>query len=244
VNTHTTIGDLEVFVFQASSAPPDSAVILCHGFGAPGDDLVSLAPELVRHSKALENTRFYFPRGLIDLGFQHARAWWLLDMDAVQRLGRDPEALREFRRQEPKGMPAARAALLKLVRDVADSTKLPLKRIALGGFSQGAMLACDIALRTEEPLAGLAVLSGTLLIEDTWQRKAKARAGFHVFQAHGHSDPVLPFRGAELLRDLLTEAGLVVEFLPFPGGHTITLDALQELAGFLTTNLAAAAPQG
>lgn len=237
MNTHTTIGGLEVEVFQASSTAPDAAVILCHGFGAPGNDLVALAPELVHLNKALENTRFYFPQGPIDLGFQGARAWWLIDMEAVQRLGRDPEALREFRRQEPEGMAAARAALLKVVREVADSTKLPMKRLALGGFSQGAMLATDVALRTEEPCAGLAVLSGTLLIEDTWKVKAKARAGFHVFQAHGTSDPVLPFRGAELLRDLLTEAGQSVEFLSFPGGHTITLNEMDDLARFLTARI-------
>ena len=44
---------------------------------------------------------------------------------------------------------------------------------------------------------------------------------------------MLPYRAAEWLRDLLVEAGLQHEFVPFDGGHTIGDDALLKLGAFL-----------
>jgi phospholipase/carboxylesterase len=230
---HTTIAGLDAEVLQQQAGAPAAAVVLCHGFGAPGDDLVALHAELLRHAPALGRARFFFPAAPLALPWGNARAWWPLDVAAIQRLSGDPVALREFRKVEPPGMAAARATLRKFLDEVAVSTGLPVGKIAVGGFSQGAMITTDLALRTEERCAGLAVLSGTLLLEDVWAQKAAARAGFEVFQGHGRQDPLLPFSAAELLRDVLTTAGAKVEFLPFEGGHTITGAELLALARFL-----------
>lgn len=229
------ISGLQVEVFQASKTAPGAVFILCHGFGAPGDDLVGLGPELVRAVPALKDVRFYFPAAPLTLegGWGDSRAWWLIDMEAIQRLQYDQTAQREFRKVEPEGLPAARKAMLALVQQVADDTRLPMKRILLGGFSQGAMLATDVALRLEEAPGGLCVLSGTLLIEDVWRLKAKARAGLPVFQSHGRQDPILPYAAAQWLQTLFVEAGMQHEFVPFDGGHTIGPDALLKLGDFL-----------
>ena len=229
---HTEIAGLSVEVFQATQTAPTAAVILCHGFGAPGDDLVGLAPELVSAVPALRDVRFYFPAAplTLEMGFGDSRAWWLIDMGAVQKLAHDPAAQREFRRKEP----AARKALLALVQDVAAHTGLPMKKIILGGFSQGAMIATDVALRLEEAPGGLCVLSGTLLIEDAWKLKAKARAGLPVFQSHGRQDPILPYVAAEWLKELFVESGMEHEFVPFDGGHTIGPQAFTKLGAFLS----------
>ena len=237
---HTEIAGLSVEVFQATQTTPSAAVILCHGFGAPGDDLVGLAPELVSAVPALRDVRFYFPAAPVplEMGFGDARAWWLIDMAAVQKLHHDPAAQREFRRQEPEGMPAARKAMLALVQDVAAHTGLPMKKIILGGFSQGAMITTDVALRLEEAPGALCVLSGTLLTEDVWKVKAKARAGLPVFQSHGRQDPILPYVAAQWLKELFLESGMEHEFVPFDGGHTIGPDALFKLGDFLARQVA------
>jgi phospholipase/carboxylesterase len=232
---HTAIAGLNVEIFQATQTAPKAALILCHGFGAPGDDLVGLGPELARQVPALRDVRFYFPAAPLelDLGFGDSRAWWLIDMMAIQRLAHDEAAQREFRKVEPEGMAAARKAMLALVQDVAAHTGLPMSKIILGGFSQGAMIATDLALRLEEAPGALVVLSGTLLIEDVWRAKAKARAGLPVFQSHGRQDPILPYRASEWLQELFHEAGMQHEFVPFDGGHTIGQDALLKLGDFL-----------
>ena len=230
----TTIAGLDVRVLQGTQVPPKSAVVLCHGFGAPGDDLVPLHGELLERAPELFDTRFYFPAAPLELpGWGDSRAWWLIDLDAMARLSGDPAALRAFRKAEPQGMAQARAALLKLVIDVAAANALPLGQVTLGGFSQGAMLATDVALRLEEPPRGLAILSGTLLLEDVWRAKARSRAGLRVFEAHGRQDPLLPFDAALALRDLWLEAQASLEFFEFDGGHTITSEELDRLARFL-----------
>src|SRR5436309_2302056 len=86
--------------------------------------------------------------------------------------GNSAPALREFRKAEPEGMAKARAMMLKLVDELVAQTGLPLGKIVLGGFSQGAMISTDVALRLEEAPRALAILSGTLLIEDAWRAKA------------------------------------------------------------------------
>jgi phospholipase/carboxylesterase len=104
----------------------------------------------------------------------------------------------------------------------------------LGGFSQGAMIATDLALRLEEPPAALVVLSGAPVGEAEWEKRAPARAGLRVLQTHGRQDPVLPFAFGEAVRDLLHTAGLEVEFLPFDGGHGVPPEALAALATLLS----------
>lgn len=238
---HTQMAGLDVEIFQQTSGTPRGCVVLCHGFGASGHDLVGLAPYLVEKHPALADVRFVFPAGLLslsELGWGDSRAWWMIDMAAIQQLQSNPDALREFRKLEPDGMAAARKAVHALVMAVADTTKLPMSKIVLGGFSQGAMITTDVALRLEEAPAGLVTLSGTLLLEDTWRAKAKARAGLHVLQSHGRQDPVLPFVAAEWLAELMRDAGMQHEFVPFAGGHTIPDGVLQKLGTFLEGRLA------
>lgn len=239
---HTSLGGLSCQVFPETRGPPRAAVVLCHGFGAPGDDLVGLHGELLQLQPALAAARFVFPEAPLSLGPSmgfDGRAWWMIDFDQVQRLqAQDPEALRAFRKEEPPGMAKARSLLTALVHAVCAQTGLGLSRVLLGGFSQGAMLSTDVALRLEEAPLGLLALSSTLLLEDVWRPKAKARAGLPVFQSHGRQDPLLPFSEAERLRDLLVEAGLPHTWVPFRGGHQIDLEVLEKAARFLAERVA------
>jgi phospholipase/carboxylesterase len=226
---NTTLGGLKCRVIPESGGKPLAVAVLSHGFGAPGDDLVPLYDELVALKPALKRCRFIFPEGPLQLD-SVARAWWLIDTETVMRLqGSDPSALREFRRVEPPGMAKARAMMLKLVDEASAQTDAP---IFVGGFSQGGMISTDVALRMEQRPLGLGIMSGTLLIEDVWRAKAKARAGLKVLQSHGRQDPLLAFMTAEWLRDLMIEAGLEVDFVPFDGGHTIPMNVLEKFASF------------
>lgn len=224
---------------------PSIAVVLCHGFGAPGDDLVPIGRELASLSPGLSAVRFVFPEAPLDLaglGLHGARAWWPLDFEALERAMRGGEqALREYRRQTPPGLGDARRSLHALVNELTAGAGLPLSRVVLGGFSQGAMIATDLALRLEEPPAALAILSGAPVAEADWERRAPARAGLRVLQTHGRQDPVLPFFFGTALRDLLQGAGLQVEFVAFEGGHGVPPAALQALAALISGSLPAPA---
>jgi phospholipase/carboxylesterase len=190
-------------------------VVLLHGYGAPGTDLVPLWRELaVPHE-----VRFVFPEAPLDLGFG-GRAWWPIDMARLQDRS-SKVAVQRLTTEVPPGLDAARGALLELLDVLQRDFAAEPQQTLIGGFSQGAMLATDTVLRSSRPFASLAVLSGTLIAHDEWSPLMSARRGLPVLQSHGRVDPILPFEIAEQLRDELVSAGLPVEFIPFNGGHGI-----------------------
>ncbi|GMV17446.1 MAG: hypothetical protein HS104_12255 [Polyangiaceae bacterium] len=207
-------------------------VVLLHGFGAPGSDLVPLWREL----SPPPGTRFAFPEAPLGLGLDDARAWWMIDMLKLEAALSRGE-LRDLTRDVPDGIAEARALVSEMLDGLERELGVEGSRVVLGGFSQGAMLALDVALRSERPLAGLVLLSGTLLAEDEWLPLMPKRAGLPVLQSHGRLDPLLPFAIAERLRDELARAGLPVKFIPFNGGHEIPGSALDGLDQFLRATL-------
>lgn len=206
-------------------------LVLCHGYGAPGDDLVPLGEELG------PGVRFACPAapGVLEMGVpadMSGRCWWPIDMVELQLavMRKDYETLTT---REPSGLDASRASLLALLDVLERDYAAPRSRLVLGGFSQGAMLATDVTLHAERPPAALAILSGSLIAKRTWLPLMKGRAGLPVLQSHGRADPVLAFSIAETLRDELTSAGLNVRFVPFNGGHGIPAVVLEELSRLL-----------
>lgn len=237
----TELGGLHCRVLDGTDAEGGElrgVVVLCHGYGAPGDDLVGLAPEAIRRRPELaKHVRFIFPAAPIalDLAFG-GRAWWPIDMERIQ-LAMMTGTIRDMSQEVPEGSDKARQALLALLDEVQRMTGLGIDRIVLGGFSQGAMLATDVTLRLDEGPAALALFSGTLLMEEEWRKRAPRRRGLPVLQTHGRSDPILAFSLAERLRDLLTEAGLEVDFRPFHGPHTIPSEAVDAFADLVKARL-------
>ena len=133
----------------------------------------------------------------------------------------------------PDGVTEARQKVVGLLEAAVERFK-PSK-IILGGFSQGAMLSCDVAWHCKIPLSGLVLLSGTLLSQSIWRPLMPALRGLRVFQSHGTHDPLLRYPGAEHLRDAMIDAGLEVDFVSFSGGHEIPVTVLRRLAAFLQT---------
>ena len=107
--------------------------------------------------------------------------------------------------------------------------------MVLGGFSAGRLVACEVRVPVRGGLGRALLLSGAPLDLARWGKQARALAGRPVLQTHGRMDPVLPYEGAQMVRDTLTAAGLRVDFRPFMGGHTIPPEALAALPGFLRT---------
>ena len=214
-------------------------VVLLHGFGAPGDDLVPLFRQL----DVPREVRFAFPAAAVDLGaeigagYAGARAWWMIDsasLEAATRGGAriDRSAL------VPEGLVEARRAVVGVLDELETLLGAKREKMVLGGFSQGAMLTMDVALREDRAFGGLALMSGTIIASEEWNPLLSKLAGTKVMQAHGRSDPLLPFAVAERLRDLLEGVDADVRWVEFPGGHTITGSVLEAL-GRLIRDVAA-----
>jgi phospholipase/carboxylesterase len=127
---------------------------------------------------------------------------------------------------------AARWAVQALLRD-AQQRYAP-DAIALAGFSQGAMLALDVALAADPPVARVAALSGTLLVDSLPALPAKKQGPLPaVLVTHGRDDRVLPFAAAEAIPPILSAQGYAVTFFPFEGGHQIPPVVVSQLRAFL-----------
>jgi phospholipase/carboxylesterase len=231
-------GELDVYVGGGDDGiggGDGPLVVLLHGFGAPGDDLVPLA----RYLRAPAGTRFVFPAAPLEMPglFGDSRAWWMLDLEELDR-AMASGAPRDLSGAEPEGMAEARDQLIAMLEHAARDLGAAPERTVLGGFSQGSMLSCDVVLRTDRAFAGLVLLSSTVVNQPMWAPRMAARAGLPVFQSHGTSDALLPFSAAVRLRDLLGEAGLSVEWHEFAGGHEIPPQILAGVGQFLQRVLA------
>ncbi|MCC9599194.1 dienelactone hydrolase family protein [Stieleria sp. JC731] len=216
---------------EPDAAPPEALVVLCHGYGAPGTDMVGVVQEWI-HLLGESAKRFSFlcpaaPLSLADLGLPSGRAWWALNMarmmEAVQA-----QRFEELHTETPPGLESARDQLTETINLAVEQLAQKLDRsndevpLAIGGFSQGAMLTMDTALRGKIPQPDLLVqFSGTVICQPEWEAAAESLRQTKVFQSHGTVDPILPFASAERLRDLLTAADVDLKFHDFYGPHSI-----------------------
>jgi phospholipase/carboxylesterase len=194
------------------------AVVLLHGYGASGDDLVSLARSL-----AHPRTRYVVPAGPLALP-NGGRAWWPLK--ARSNYNAEQELLVPLEQLLP-----ARAAVQGVLRTVRE--RYAPETLCLLGFSQGAMLALDVALLPSPVVDRVAVLSGALPVPTAQELLRPRHARPKVFVSHGRDDRVLRFAGAERLVAQLKSADCAVSFSPFNSGHEISPGTVALLREFL-----------
>ncbi|MEZ4303801.1 MAG: hypothetical protein R3B03_03750 [Nitrospirales bacterium] len=167
------------------------------------------------------------------MGFGESRAWWMLDMERLAR-ERAQGNWEQLTKEVPAGLDRAREAVVELLGVIREDFRVDSSELLLGGFSQGAMLACDVVLRTDDPFAGLVMMSGSLIARDEWAPLACRRKGIPVFQSHGTDDPILSPDVAKQLCDMLRHEGLSVDWHEFRGGHEIPMNVLANLGPFIT----------
>ena len=229
-------GSLDCIVIDGGPSP-SIPVVLCHGYGAPGHDLAGIAPEWIRLlGDAAANFRFVFPaapHSLAELGMFDGRAWWPINMAALAQAVQ-AATFDDLHDKEPPGLDESREMLCGAIKEIKSEfgDSLP---IALGGFSQGAMLALDTSLRGDIDSPKLLILfSCTVICQSKWQAQLSSRlANVRVYQSHGMIDPILPYSSAERLRDLIAKAGIDAEFHPFMGPHTIDAESISRTAVLL-----------
>jgi phospholipase/carboxylesterase len=200
----------------AAGGKPRQLVVLLHGLGADGNDLIGLAPLFAQILPEAEfvSPNAPFPCDMAPYGFQ----WFSLQ-------DRAPAAL--------AAQVAAAAPILDAYLDDALAARgLAAGDVALIGFSQGTMMALYVGLRRAEPVAGIVGFAGVLLAGETLPAAIRSRPP--VLLVHGDADPVVPFGALARAESALTAAGVAVETLTCPGlGHGIDEAGLKRAAGFL-----------
>jgi phospholipase/carboxylesterase len=201
-------------------------IIMLHGYGASAQDLAPLANEV----KISIQVSWLFPNAPLEIPFTPfftGRAWFPIDMNELY------EKQGDYSKVNPMGLEESRL----LIEGLLNRLPVAMNKVILGGFSQGAMVATEVALNMKEKLAGLAIFSGTLIDEARWQELALKKAGLNFFQTHGLDDELLSIHSAEKLEALLKSSGLKGDLIAFEGGHTIDETCLAAFKKFIIKSL-------
>lgn len=200
----------------AAGGPATSLVVLLHGVGSDGFDLIELAPHW---AAALPRTAFVAPHGPFPCDFApYGRQWF-------SRGNRDPA-------QMLAGARTAASYLDAYIDEQLALHGLGADRLALVGFSQGTMMALHVGPRRAAAPAALVGYSGRLLGHQELAAEAVSRPP--VLLVHGTEDDVVPMTETRAAEKTLRAAGFAVEAHLRPRiGHTIDQDGLRLGRAFL-----------
>ena len=203
-----------------SGRPASQLVVLLHGYGADGEDLIGLAPYVAR---LLPEAAFLSPHAPERCAMQPmGRQWW-----GIETFSPD-ERLAGAKRAAP--------VLDAFIDAELERYGLDESRLALVGFSQGTMMALHVGLRRERQLACIVGYSGALVAPDRLPQEIRSKPP--VLLVHGDRDELLlPDSTLEAVQGLST-AGVNVEWHFSQGaGHTIAQDGLDLGAAYLARAL-------
>lgn len=205
----------------ANGAKPTSLVILLHGYGSNGDDLIGLVPYW---RPVLPNALFVSPNAPQPcIGSVGGYQWWGLDSLA----------------------PAARAAGVRVSAPILNTfideqlaaTGLSEDKLVLVGFSQGTMMSLHVGPRRKKQIAGIIGYSGMLADPDALSAEVKTKPP--VLLVHGDADPVLPIQSLGEAERRLKVLGFDVATHTSRGlTHSIDQAGLELGAKFLVDKLA------
>ncbi len=193
--------DSDAMRWGPAEAPATQLVVLLHGLGADGADLIDLAP---LWAQALPHAAFVAPHApdhYLEAGY--GRQWFPL-------WDRSADALAE-------GADTAQIWLDGFID--SELTRLGVSDYALMGFSQGAMMALHTGLRRPNPPRAILAFSGMLIAPD---RLVEATGHPPILLVHGEADAVVPVERSRSAAESLRAAGHNVETVFSPTlGHGI-----------------------
>lgn len=203
----------------ASSGTADSLIVLCHGYGGNGADLIGLAGFW---QKLLPNTAFIAPDapqacGLGGTGFQ----WFPIVPGSPH--------------ESQKALPLAVKVLDEFISDQLIKFNFDESRLALVGFSQGTIMALHLGLRRTIAPAAIIGFSGALALAD---KLNETTARPPVLLIHGDSDPMISPNATITANKKLNEIGCACEYhISENCGHSIMPSGLALAREFLVKHL-------
>jgi len=205
---------------------PGHLVVLLHGYGADGNDLIGLAPVL---APLMPDAVFHAPNAPYPcegnpMGYQ----WFsIARFDPPQRLA---------------GAREAAPLIDTFLDDMLAKYGLDEARTALIGFSQGTLMSLHVGLRRATPLAGIVGFSGALAGPEVLKDEIRSRPP--VLLVHGDSDEMLPAVLTQQAAEVLRQNDVKVAMHIIKGlGHGIEQKGLSYAARFLLETLKLPAPK-
>ena len=199
---------------------PEGALVLNHGRGADENDLFGLLDALDPERRLLGVTTGAPLTGIPPGG----RHWYL-----VPRVGYP----------DPVTFAGSYAQLTGFLDGLLAERGVDWERAVIGGFSMGAVMSYAVGLGTGRPSPrAILAFSGFIPTVEGWSPDLDARAGLPVLIHQGRNDPVISVEFARAARDLLTAAGLDVDYLETDAGHWLPPEAVELGAALVSAGVA------
>jgi phospholipase/carboxylesterase len=203
-----------------SGERPKNIIILLHGYGSNGADLISLAPTW---QQALPEALFVAPNAPQRCGMGQGFQWWGLTAFTPQALA--------------AGAAAAAPAIDAFIDRKLDQYGLEEADLAIVGFSQGTMMALHVGLRRTKPLAAIVGYSGMLTGAATLKSQIGSKPP--VLLVHGSADPIVPVTALHAAEKELKHLGVEVTTHVSNGlGHSVDPDGISLGGDFVVMGLA------
>lgn len=208
--------DLVHAAFEPVGDGPHPTILAMHGWGSNALDLMSLAPYIARGQCLM-----LCPQGPVEveIGAVNGYGWYEL------RMGAPPD-------MEAMGRAADR--LMRFVEAAIECYPVDRRKLVVMGFSQGGVMAYNLAVRHPERFAALAALSTWFpeeLAEHAGNRDALAQLPTMV--QHGRADDMIDIGKARQSVERLRALKLPLTYREYECAHEITVDAIRDLSTFL-----------
>jgi phospholipase/carboxylesterase len=214
---HTLSGPV---LLPADGRPPRQLVVLLHGLGADGQDLIGIAPLL---AQAAPGAAFIAPNAPFACDMAPYGYQWFSVLD------RSPQRILD-------GVQIAAPILDRFLDAELGRHGLSYSHLALVGFSQGTMMSLHTGLRRPCAPAAIVGFSGRLVAPNRLAAEITARPP--VLLVHGDSDPVVPPASMPEAETMLRACGVPVETHTRPGlGHGIDEEGIALAKAFLARHL-------
>ncbi len=208
----------------AAAGAARQLVVLLHGYGSDGHDLLGLAPHW---AQMLPRAEFVSPNAPFPCELApYGRQWFGFE-------GRDAQMI--------LGEVQTAAAILNgFIDEQLVKRGLDESALALVGFSQGTMMSLHVAPRRQKPAAAVVGYSGRLIAPDLLPQEIKSRP--RTLLVHGDADPVVPFQSLREAVNILELVGIEVTAERRPRlAHAIDEEGLELGGHFLAGAFASGA---
>jgi len=199
-----------------SGVPARQIMVLLHGYGADGQDLLGLGWEW---RELFADMLFVAPNAPAPCAQNPAGfEWFPLNVDRIA--------------ERIEGVATARPVIVNFLEDLWAQTGLGAAQTILCGFSQGAMMALHVGTSLEQELRGVLAFSGALTPAEGMEAGRFAKPPIALI--HGELDQVVDSELSREANALLLSRGFESRLHISPGtGHGIAPDGLEFATAFL-----------
>ena len=182
-----------IIIDPISKEKPESAVILCHGYGGDGKDISILANYW---KNFLPKTIFICP-------------------DAPEKCSISPSGYQWFELGEysedqilAKSL-VSETKLNKLIDEVKERNNISANKIVLSGFSQGCMISLQTGIKRKDKINCILGYSGRIISPNYLGKNINSRP--NVMLMHGDKDMVVPITSLLEAKDFFNKNNYSIE---------------------------------